>query len=251
MRLIAVWGASGAGKTTLALTVAAELARRKQDVLVIGADNGTPCLPIYLPTASLPSNASIGTALERTVTEASLKGRIHKHPKSDRIYFSGYTSGEIPAVAYKVPPRSSLESLFQLLQSSPFAYCIVDCATSPVMDPLTLYALEAAQTTIRVVSPDIKSWEWQRSQVAWLANNDKFSVDRHIKVLNPILPAVPLAEARSLFGAFDAELPYAAAVAQRMAAGELLSGFHGREGLIFGARAEGLTDLLEVMDHAS
>lgn len=251
MKIVAVWGASGAGKTTLALAAAAELARRKRDVLVLGADNGAPCLPVYLPHSSLSPAASIGPALEHPASEASLKDRLHKHPRSDRIYFAGYVSGEIPAVAYKIPQRSCVESLFQVLQGSPFSYCLVDCATSPVLDPLTLYVLEAAQSVLRVVSPDVKSWEWQRSQVAWLANNDAFSIQDHLKLCNPVLPADPLAEAASLFGPFDAVLPYAASVAQRMAAGELLSGFHDRDGLAFGARMEDLIDLLEVSGHAS
>lgn len=39
MKLIASWGTSGAGKTTIAQAIAAELVHRHQDVLVIGADS--------------------------------------------------------------------------------------------------------------------------------------------------------------------------------------------------------------------
>lgn len=253
MKIIALWGSPGAGKTALTLAVAAELAKRKADVLVLGADNGVPSLPVYLPLAMLPMSASIGGALEGvSVTEGELKGRLHKHPKSDRIYFAGYVSGEMPVVSHKVPQRGTIETLFQVLQGSPYRYCLVDCATSPVLEPLTLYALEAAQAVVRVVTPDVKGWEWQQSQVGWLSNNDAFGVDRHVKVCNMVLPTTPCPEVQALFGNFDAMLPFAAPVAERMTAGELLADFHDPAGLNFARKVAGLAERIqeEVKEHA-
>lgn len=245
MKIIAVWGSSGAGKTALSLALAAELAKRKQEVLVIGADNGIPALPVYLPLSDFTPMASMGGVLEGAATEAALKGRLHKHPKSDRIFFLGHVSGEMPVMNYKVPQRGAIESLFQVLQGSPFQFCIVDCATSPAFDPLTLCALEAAQQVVRVTTPDVKGWEWQKAQIGWLQNNDAFAVERHIKVCNPVFSVTPMAEVQALFGGFDLTMPYALQVAERMTAGDLLSGFSDPQGIAFSAQAATLAGMLD------
>lgn len=244
MRLIAVWGSPGSGKTTVALALAAQLARRKRDILVLGTDNGVPSLPVYLPGVTIPTSGSIGRALERTVSEETLKGRLHKHPRSEHIYFSGYAAGELPAVSYKVPQRVAVESFFQVLQGSPFHDCIVDCASSAVMDPVTLYVLEAAQIVCRTVTPDGKGWAWQQAHLTWLANSDAFAVERHKKLCNLTLPNTPMGEVKTLFGSFDAVLPYAASVGERTVAGELLAGFHDRDGLLFDGQMERLAEQL-------
>ncbi|MEM5780512.1 MAG: ParA family protein, partial [Lawsonibacter sp.] len=84
MRLSAVWGSSGGGKSTVALALGAAFARRKEDCLILSTDSGCPSLPLYLPrTTELNGNHSIGSLLEqKTMSEGSLKNRIHRHPKS-------------------------------------------------------------------------------------------------------------------------------------------------------------------------
>ena len=88
MFLIASWGSSGAGKTTLAIAVASALAQRKKDVLILSSEMRTPELPVLLPTVTgLTGNNSIGPILTTTeLTEASLKDRMIRHPKSSHIF---------------------------------------------------------------------------------------------------------------------------------------------------------------------
>lgn len=228
MTLTAVWGSSGSGKSAVALALGAALARRKEDTLVICTDSCTPALPVYLPrSTALTASNSIGGLLElQSPSEASLKGRIHRHPKSNHLFFMGHVSGEVAAITYRPPERAAIVGLIHILQGTPFRHVVLDCASNPVYDSLTLFALEAAGTVVRVVTPDVKGCEFQKAQLGWLSNSDAFHTERHVKLCNLAYPFSPTAEASALCGGFDFSLPYARQVAERMAAGELLAGFN-------------------------
>ena len=228
MKIIASWGSSGAGKTAVALALAAQAVSRKKDTLVICAESRTPALPVYLPASNLSAQNSLGPVLESSdnFTESILKDKIHRHPGSDHLYFMGLVSGEIASITYKAPERRAVINLFHILEDSPFSYIIVDCDSNPICDSLTLYALEVADIVLRIVSPDVKGLEFQRAQLAWLGSSDVFRAERHIKIANGVGDTTPLKEASALFGGFDYVLPYAQEVNDKMAAGELLHGFH-------------------------
>ena len=228
MKIIASWGSSGGGKSTVALALAAQATSLKKDTLVICAESRTPALPVYLPASNLSAQNSLGSVLESSdnFTESILKDKIHRHPKSDHLYFMGLVSGEIASITYKAPERRAVINLFHILEDSPFSYVIVDCDSNPIYDSLTLYALEVADTVLRTVSPDGKGLEFQKAQLAWLGSSDAFKTDRHIKIANCVGDTTPMKEASALFGGFDYVLPYAQEVKNKMAAGELLHGFH-------------------------
>lgn len=227
MNLITVWGSSGAGKTAVALSLAAALAKGREDVLVISNDTRTPSLPVYLPTCNTLTGAnSIGGVLEQTtISESVLKDRIHRHPKSEHIYFMGYVSGEVAGMTYRLPQRDTVAGLLRQLQQSPFRYVIIDGDANPVYDPLTLWGLEHSTHVVRVVTPDVKGFEWQKAQLVWLGHNDMFCADKHILVASRITETAPLAAAQCAFGGFAFELPYAGQVGDKLAAGDLLCNF--------------------------
>ena len=226
MKMTEVWGSSGAGKTITALALGAAFAKQRKDTLILSTDTCTPALPLYLPRRTdLKSNNSIGGMLEEEhVTEASLKDRIHRHPKSERLFFMGYVSGETPTT-YKQPDESTFLRFFQMLEHSPFQHVIVDCVSNPIYDVLTLFSLEAADAVVRVTTPDIKGYEFLKAQLAWMENSESFRAGQHIKLENLVLPLTPQKEAAALFGGFDFSLKYTRQAAERMMAGELLSGF--------------------------
>lgn len=251
MKLIASWGSSGAGKTTLALALAAALVQRRRDVLVIGMDTRTPMLPVYLPNQTkLDRRSSLGGVFEQEVGEAALKDKMIPHPQSDRLYFMGLTSGELSGISHKIPDRQAVQALFQTLRQSPFSYCIVDCDSSPVLEPLTLTALEEADIVLRAATPDVRGYEAVQAQLRWLKNSeDTFRTGRHIRILNPVAPYTPLAEVQALFGGDLTVLPWAVEVAERQLAGRLLSRMEQPAGLQFERRISALADRMEEGKH--
>lgn len=252
MKLIASWGTSGAGKTTIAQAIAAELVHRRQDVLVIGTDTKAPMLPIYLPNNNkLDQRNSLGPVLEKEVTDGALKDKMIQHPKSDRLFFMGLVARELFGITYKIPDRAIVLSLFNVLQQSPFAYCIVDCDSNPVMDPVTLLTLELADVVLRIETPDVKGYESMMAQLRWLRNSeDTFHTDRHIRLINPIYNHTPLVAFEALEGSAFLNLPWAAQVAERQLAGQLLRGFDSRDALEFERGMGSLVDRIEEETHA-
>lgn len=247
MHMIASWGSSGAGKTAVALALASAFAERKQDVLILSSDTRTPALPVLLPMVKdIDSRNSIGPLLGSSeLTEAALKEKLIRHPKSSHVFCMGLASGEVAAISYPPPVRNAAISLFHLLNATPFHYVIVDCDSSPLFDQTTLAALEYAHTGLMVLTPDIKGYEFQKAQMGWLGNNDAFHLDSFLKVASPVCSYTPMSEARALFGGFDYELPHSPEVAEKMMAGELLSGFANTPGVRFQQQIRKLADTIE------
>lgn len=245
MKLIASWGSSGAGKSTMALSVAAELAGRHKDVLVMGMDTRTPMLPVYLPNAKLTARNSLGAVFEQEVREAALKDKMLQHPQSDRLYFMGLVSGEVAGITYRIPDRAAVQALFNVLQQSPFSYCIIDCG-NPVMEPITLLALELADVVLRTVSPDVRGYESMKAKLKWLSNSeDTFRTERHLKILNPVYSYTPLAEMEALLGDTSVALPWSSQVAERMLAGRLLTRFDEPAAVKFSGKIKDIVDHIE------
>ena len=247
MHLIASWGSSGAGKTTVALALAAAFASKKKDTLILSADTRTPSLPVLLPMVKdIDGNNSVGPLLAADkLTEAALKDRMVRHPKNSHMFFMGLSSGETAAITYSPPTRSAAINLFQLFMQTPFDYVIVDCDSSPLYDQTTLAALEYAQTGLTVLTPDVKGYEFLKAQMSWLSNSDVFHLERFLKIASPVFPFTPIQEARTLFNSFSYELPHSSEVAERMIAGEVLHSFSNTSGVRFEQQIRQLVDDIE------
>lgn len=246
MKLIASWGTHGAGKTTTALAVAAELVRRKREVLVIGADTTTPMLPVYLPNNKAERKNSMGTIFEQEIKESALKDKLLPHPKSDKLYFMGLVSGELSGITYKVPDRAAITALLDVLRHAPFDYVLIDCDSNPVFEPITLLALELADTVLRSVTPDVRGYEAMTAQLKWLSNNDNtYRLERHLKIYALAYPLSPLNEMEALAGKADYILPFAGQVAERQMAGQLLHGFDSQDGVRYEREIEKIVNRIE------
>lgn len=247
MYIIASWGSSGSGKTSIALALAAAFAQKRQDTLIVSSETRTPALPVILPmTKGIDGRNSIGPLLSApVVNESELKDKMIRHPKSSHIFVMGFASGETPTITYPTPTRSAALSLFQILMQSPFSYVIVDCDSSPLYDQTTLAALEYAQAGVMAFTPDVRGYEFQKAQTGWLSNGDVFRLERFLRVASPVFPYTPISEARALFGGFSCELPHSQEVSEKMMAGELLAGFTTKAGILFEKNIRKLADMLE------
>lgn len=252
MYLIAGWGSSGSGKTTISLALAAAFAKKGKDVLVLSTDSRTPSLPVFLPgVKGLTSKNSVAELLTMTgVTEGQLKDRISRHPKSNHIFFMGVASGEISTLTYGPPKRESVMALLQLLRKTSFDYVIIDCDSNPVLDATTLIALEWADYGFCSLTPDIKGYEYLKSQLAWLGNRETFRVEKYTRILNFIEPATPVSEVQLLIKDIRFLLPTADRVREKMVAGEPLADFHQGTNIEFERQIRLLAeDIEEVKTH--
>lgn len=225
VKMIASWGSSGGGKSTLAVALAAKLAKHNKNVVIIAADTKTPALPLFLPRMDFSPTNSIGSMLtDMTMNYGGLKDKIHLHPKSDRIGFAGLISGENP-ITYKTFERSNMIDFLKVLSASPFEYVIFDCDANAVYDSMTLLALETADVVLRTITPDVKGYEFQKAQLSWMKNGENFHVEKQIKIACPVYEVSPIKEAEALAGGFDYILPFSYEVMSKFIAGDLLENF--------------------------
>lgn len=243
VKMIASWGNSGGGKSTTALALATCLAGKSKNAVIISSDAKAPALPIFLPTSNdIEINGSIGQILSSSdMAYSDLKGKIHLHPKSSRIGFAGFVSGENP-LTYRAFERDNLISFIEILHNSPFEYIIFDCESNPIYDSLTLLALETADIILRVTTPDVRGFEFAKSQLAWLRHSDRFNTDCHIKIASSVRRTTPIDAVSATFGGFDYILPMSDEVYDKFCGGELLNGFHDFSGIAYEKEIERLTE---------
>lgn len=233
MKMIALWGSSGSGKSTITAALAAALAHKEKNVVVLSLDMKTPSLPLFLPTAQLTINHSIGEVLGgKTLTYDSLRSKIHIHPQSDRIGFVGMVSGENP-LGNKLFEKDKIIQLLRVLDDSPFDYIIFDCDASTFYDTLTLLALEIADHVFRVLTPDVKGFEFEKSALSWMRNSENFAMEKHIKLLNLVYETAAVKQFAAQSEHIRNSLPFSLEVYNKFSAGELLRGFHDGKGQQF------------------
>mgnify|MGYP000862247894 CR=1 FL=1 len=230
-KMIAVWGSNGSGKKTLSLAIAAQLAHLNKNSVIISTDSSTPALPVFLPNKQITSDGSIGELLSRPISGiGALKGYIHLHPASERIGFMGIASGESP-LSYRAFKREIMTSLLRILNDSPFDYGILCCQSNPVMDTMTQLALSTADYPIRMITPDVRGIEFEKSQKGWLRGIPEMRIDSQIRIISPVLRFSPLNRILEITGSSDYFLPFSKDISDKAASGQLVCGCRERYGI--------------------
>lgn len=225
-KLIAVWGSSGSGKTMTALALAHRLTKLKHRVVVISTDSQTPALPVFLPTASVAASKSIGALLmSNNFAFSNIQDKLHLHPENENLAFMGLTAGE-NITTYNAFEREKIVKLIKTLHLE-LDDIIIDCCTQPLLDMMTLTALEIAEVVIRCTTPDNKGTQFLNAQLPLLADT-KFKTGQHIRVLSNITPKSPVDALNSLTGGFDFYIPWSDEAYEKMIAGEEIGGFRKR-----------------------
>ena len=219
-KLIAVCGSAGSGKTTFSVKFAETLYHRshgKHSVIALFCDIVTPSIPVIFPNRKEEDLFSVGSVLSKTDFYAD-DVVSHMMMTKDRMNlgYLGYLSGEnknsFPE--YKdVRAKNFLDVLCGISD-----YVIVDCMTMPGGNILTTSALEKADHTIRLMTPDLACMSYYMSQGKMLAA-EGYMRESDIKVMN-----IPHAELVSLAsGTYPADflLPYSTTLTEQYLEGRL------------------------------
>lgn len=242
VKMIAVWGSNGSGKKVVSLGIATKLAEKRKNVVIINTDGSMPILPVFLPRQQIGSDGSVGRLLSSSFQSYNaLKGYVHIHPESSHIGFMGIAGGETP-ITYKAFTRDNMMSLLKVLNDSPFDYIVFSCISNPVYAPLTQLALQTAEYPVRIITPDVRGIEFEKSQKSWLRGIPEMRIDEQIRVINPVRPTSPLDEVISISGAADYVLPFSDEIYGKSIAGGLMRGCKERYGIQFEKRISELAE---------
>ncbi len=222
-KTIAFWGSSGSGKTINCVAVAGKLADEQNKVVVISTDSQSPALPVYLPSKEILTAYSLGNLLmSNNFAFSNVSDKLHLHPDNPNLAFMGLTQGE-NITTYNSFERDKIIKLMKTL-SLELDYILIDCNTQPLLDMLSLTALELADEVVRCITPDNKGIQFLSTQLPLLTDS-KFKIDSHIKVLSNITPKSPVDAVCKRTGDFDFYLPYSVDVYEKFIEGSELKGF--------------------------
>lgn len=231
-KLVSVYGSSGSGKSTIALSLAQALTVRKKNVVLLSADVQSPALPVWLPNQKFVPNNSLGMVLSANIiSEGTLKDRIFVNSKNNRLAYMGLVENENP-ISYKAFEREKIIACFSQLSDLEFDVIIVDCTSNVAWDTLSMVAMEMADFGIRIITPDVKGLEFEKSQKAWLQNGD-FGWEKSIRLLSMVRTSTPVEEIKASAGCFAHILPFSQSVLCKFSAGEQMTGFTDTEGITF------------------
>ena len=205
-KTITVWGNPGCGKSMFCCNLAKVLTANKEKALIINADSSTPMLPVWMPERILETNASIGNVLTGLeINTALVAERVTILKEYPFIGVMGYAAGENP-FSYPELKYDKIK-LFIGEAAKLVDYIILDCSSN-MLNFFTPTAIEAADVTVRIITPDLRGLNYLRAHRP-LLTDDKFHYDSHLTFAGLARPFHAIDEMDHLIGGFDGLLPYA------------------------------------------
>ena len=184
-QMLAVWGSPGAGKTVTAVKLAAELAKRKKNVVLVFTDLTAPSLPRCGGGGKLPE-VSVGELLSAPgMTQERVLKTWRPLRKTPYISFLGYKAGKMCSPTRSTAKEKAVDMLVLLRHIAD--YVIVDCTSVLTGNVLATAALEVADDVLRVCGCDLKAISYFASYLP-LIEEWKFKPEQHIRVLSNTRP---------------------------------------------------------------
>ena len=210
-KLIAVWGAPNSGKTALSVKLAEAIYSRlrgKSAVIVVFTDIVTPTLPVVFPNFRSEDIYSIGSVLSKPDFFADdVVSNIVMAKNRMNLGYMGYKDGE-NRHSYPEYTEIKAKHFYDVLVGIA-DYVIVDCMSMPDFSLLTKVALENADQTVRLDTPDLKCISFRMSQMKIFASHG-YLKDSDVSVMN--IPRQELnllaADAGTHLGKIEFTLPY-------------------------------------------
>lgn len=216
-QILAVWGNPGAGKTTMSIKLACELAERSKNSIVILSDITAPDMNVLLPFEK--NEKSMGGLF--TNTELKEKEIINHCVITSNPYISflGYRHGE----NIFSNPQPTKGGILEVLQSTKniVDFVIIDCIADFPNNILSTVALEVADTVFRLCESDLKAFSFFDSNLPMLADN-RFHIENHLKVLSKGKWFQAKDAAVTKYGGIDYFLDYQEEIEQQLLDGNIM-----------------------------
>ena len=146
--MLAIVGSPGSGKTTLAVKLAAEIAKKKKNVVVVCSDPFVPSVPFLLPM-DMEQEVSLGALLTApALTQNKILEACVSVPANEYISLLGYRMGENLMSYPKVTRERAVEFLVCLRHLADYVIWTV------------LLSLK------RMCFPSLP-WRWQTGYCVW------------------------------------------------------------------------------------
>jgi MinD-like ATPase involved in chromosome partitioning or flagellar assembly len=214
--IIAVWGSSASGKSTLSVQIALALQKNKNNVILIDTNYIVPQCCIWFPKIAPSKLVSLSTILESEITPEGLARQIYL--VGNRLGVLGYTKGEL-AMNSLVQRYDTAASLLHTAATIS-DYVVVDCQTNITQDHLTYTTLEMSGCKLIVCTPDLRGVSFWMSNVPMLADS-KYNMEKSIRILNMVSSISPVNAVERQIGSIHFALPFDQRVEKKLIDGSL------------------------------
>lgn len=222
-KIITIWGSSGSGKSVLAISLAAVIAEKQKNVIVFNDDKLVPALKMYCPNEVIDGRMSVGPLLlSGRYSDVDFAERLVNHPQSEYISFAGMAPTDTYISYSSFERANTIQMANKMAQLAD--YVIIDGASNPIEDMMTLIGLEISDMIIRCITADVKGVLYLDA-ARTIYRETKYRFDQHITVLGNVRAVSPVSEVISVSGQYDYTLGYAPEIENRFIAGELMRDF--------------------------
>ena len=204
-KIITVWGSSGSGKSMFSCILAKALTKDKKKAIIINADLSAPMLPVWLPDQIIETGASIGNVLSSVdIDTALVASKVTILKSFPFIGLMGYAAGENP-LSY---PEIKYDMAISLISNASklVDFVIIDCSSS-MTNFFTPAAIDAADTIVRILTPDLKGVNYLKAHQP-LLSNARFRYDEHLSLAGMARPFHAIEEMGHIIGGWTGLLPY-------------------------------------------
>lgn len=228
-QVVAMWGSPGSGTTVTSVKIACELAKQKYNVVLMLCDDVTPMVPLIAP--STRNNDSLGKSLGNLLKQPKLTQiSIFQHliPVGQTLSLLGYQFGENEITYGDYDLKRAQELIAMLRNTADFV--VIDCFHQMIVNNLSAAALECADVVLRVLNADPKSLIYLKSQKSYLLEDeDRFHYNRHVNIINNILPIQAANAYEDAIGGHAYRLPHLDSINRQFIEGQLLESLPGRD----------------------
>ena len=220
-KLIAVYGAPGAGKTCIALKVAMGIYMKTADndapVFYLSPDLVVPSNGLLFPNYKPSEVKSLADIFDNSVITEDIVLINTMTVKSMKNFGAiGFKAGDTE-FSFPRPTPEKINALYSVLHDLA-GYLIVDCA-GEATDSISQYALHSADVVLRVITPDLKGMAWYSSH-SFIERKDNEDLLNVVNITEKDLH-LPVSEVGANIKSVAGEFPYSEALKQQMLDGEL------------------------------
>mgnify|MGYP003293003076 FL=1 len=226
-KLIAICGAPGSGKTTVAFKLAQEIYLSTSDcsVTFLSPDIIVPSVGMLFPNYTPDSLFSLSAVLDCTdISDDLIMGNLVTVKNMKNFGCLGFMSGD-SKYSFPTPTKEKVMNLLDVLSAAE-GYVFVDCSNDD-SDLISKQAIARADHIIQVITPDLKSMTWLNSY------GDKITagLEQCIKVVNITENElyIPLEDVCTHLKNVACVLPYCRQVRQQLLDGRMYDRLTAKE----------------------